>query len=31
VLVGLLAVGTVVLLSGSAFGARMFGILRHAR
>lgn len=30
VLVGYLGVGAVVLLSGSSFGARMFGILRHA-
>jgi hypothetical protein len=30
VLVGYLGVGAAVLLSGSAFGARMFGILRHA-
>ena len=30
VLVGYLGVGATVLLSGSAFGARMFGILRHA-
>lgn len=30
VLVGYLGVGAAVLLSGSAFGARMFGMLRHA-
>ena len=30
VLVGYLGVGATILLSGSAFGARMFGILRHA-
>jgi hypothetical protein len=31
VLVGLLAVGGAVFLSGSALGARVFGLLRHAR
>jgi hypothetical protein len=31
VLVGLLAVSCAILLTGSALGARMFGILRHAR
>jgi hypothetical protein len=31
VLVGLLAVGAAVFLSCSAFGARLFGTLRHAR
>jgi hypothetical protein len=30
VLVGSLCVGAALLLSGSAFGARMFGIMRHA-
>jgi hypothetical protein len=30
VLVGYLGVGAALLLSGSAFGARMFGIVRHA-
>jgi hypothetical protein len=30
VLVGFIAVGAAVLLSGSAFGARLFGALRHA-
>lgn len=30
VLVGFLGVGAALLLSGSAFGARMFGIMRHA-
>lgn len=30
VLVGFIAVGAAVLLSGSAFGARVFGVLRHA-
>jgi hypothetical protein len=31
ILVGFLSVGATMLLSGSALGARMFGILRHAR
>jgi hypothetical protein len=31
VLIGLLAVGASVLLSGTAFGARMHGMLHHAR